>query len=792
MSNNSYDAPCDVLTGRNHSLTPYGRLNDFWDLYDGVPFNLTVNVLVFLVLLVLFAILRKIAWDYGRIALVSRTEEKVRSDVQKNDNSYNVWTTLFYGDHDEKPKVGSQESLDTNLHIQDNHFCTWICTFFKVKDSDITQKCGRDALQYLSFQRYLIIYTTIVTVLSISVILPINFLGNNIGSDTDLGHTTIGNLDPESNYLWVHAVLSVVYLIILVLLMRHFSLNLDFKKDEQVSRTLMLYHIPREKCYKNIIQQHFQEAYPEVVVMDVQFAYNISKLVNLDNKRRVMSEARFLSELEYEGTGSRPTLRPYCCGRCLCDCCGCHKVDAIDYYKYEEDVLKAEIESEKITAYRDPAGIAFVTFETDYMAEKVQTDFKAACKGTHNPLQSSLFTEINVTDWRVTYAPSPENIYWENLSKNNVIWWIQAIIVNLFVIVLLFFFTTPLIVINNLNEININVEKATEKISPFLVEFVPTLLLWTFSALLPNVVYWSDQLVGHWTRTAEHHNIMVKCFVFLLLMVLILPSLGLTSAKALFQWFVMDLQENFRWKCIFLSGNGAFFINYIITSAFIGCALELLRFTELFMYAFKLCLTRSTAEKVAVRKGVVWEFQYGIQYAWMLCVFCVIVVYSIPCPLIAPFGLIYMIFKHLVDRYNIYFVYKRSRINKYIHQSAINFVVIAVIMLQCNIVFFTIVRSEGTNPVFVFSAVSLFLSILIFIGRAFFGWFKHLDANRYKQFGESDGLNTPTESNPNKPFIANVLLNKPNSDSDIQRTTGSEQHGKTNYGAVHHTPTEET
>ena len=56
-------------------------------------------------------------------------------------------------------------------------------------------------------------------------------------------------------------------------------------------------------------------------------------------------------------------------------------------------------------------------------------------------------------------------------------------------------------------------------------------------------------------------------------------------------------------------------------------------------------------------------------------------------------GLVYMIFKHAVDRYNIYFAYKRSRINKYIHQTAINFVVISVIMLQCNIVFFTVVRS---------------------------------------------------------------------------------------------------
>ena len=39
-----------------------------------------------------------------------------------------------------------------------------------------------------------------------------------------------------------------------------------------------------------------------------------------------MTEAKFLSELEYDGTGRRPTLRPYVCGRCLCDCCGCEKV----------------------------------------------------------------------------------------------------------------------------------------------------------------------------------------------------------------------------------------------------------------------------------------------------------------------------------------------------------------------------------------------------------------------------------------------------------------------------------
>ena len=29
------------------------------------------------------------------------------------------WTSMFYGDHDDKPNIGSQESLDTHLHIHD-------------------------------------------------------------------------------------------------------------------------------------------------------------------------------------------------------------------------------------------------------------------------------------------------------------------------------------------------------------------------------------------------------------------------------------------------------------------------------------------------------------------------------------------------------------------------------------------------------------------------------------------------------------------------------------------------
>lgn len=738
---------CDTFMVKNQTQIDFTNGE-----YGGIPFNLIINSVGWVLLILLFTVLRKLAWDYGRIALVSRTEEK--------------WTSLFYGDHDDdgNKMQGSVESLDSHLHKHDSNVCSWIPAFFRVKDKDILKKSGQDAIQYLTFQRYLIIYTTIVMVLVVAIIVPVNFSGNNIGNKTDFGHTTIGNLDPDSPLLWVHAVLAVAFLILLVGLMRHFHVNLEFEEDEQVSRTLMISGIPHDQCFKNQISQHFEEAYPEASVVDVQFAYNISDLVKLDKNRRVAEEALLVSKIEYEKTGIRPTMTPVTCGRCCCCCtsCGCQEVDAIEHYESVALEYREKCEKEKVTAYQSPAGIAFVTFHTDIMAARVRSDFEDSCKGTSNPQNSSLSENLMVWAWNVHYAPSPENIYWENLSKSKWKWWVTAIIANLILLIILFFFTTPLIIINSLNELEYlkPIQEHITNISPLLVEFLPTLLLWTFSALLPTVVYYSDStFIGHWTRTAEHHAIMVKTFIFLLLMVLVLPSLGLTSAKALFQWFVLDKESSFRWRCIFVAGHGAFFVNYVITAAFIGTALELIRFSELFMYALKLSLAHSSAEKTAVRKAVVWEFQYGSQYAWMLCVFAVIMAYSLLCPLVVPFGWVYMILKHAVDRYNIYFAYKPSKINKKIHSSAINFVTVATILLQFNVVFFTALRSETVNPVFVFSSVALFVSIVVFVGRVCFGWFKNLSSatRRYRQFVEEEQrANSPESSD--KPFVAGVLL----------------------------------
>lgn len=52
------------------------------------------------------------------------------------------------------------------------------------RDEEIREKCGEDAVHYLSFQRHIIGLLVVVGVLSVGIILPVNFSGNLLGELT--------------------------------------------------------------------------------------------------------------------------------------------------------------------------------------------------------------------------------------------------------------------------------------------------------------------------------------------------------------------------------------------------------------------------------------------------------------------------------------------------------------------------------------------------------------------------------------------------------------------------------
>uniref|UniRef100_A0A8C4DX10 Transmembrane protein 63B n=1 Tax=Dicentrarchus labrax TaxID=13489 RepID=A0A8C4DX10_DICLA len=650
--------------------------------FGGVPTVLALDFMFFLGLLVLFSFLRKVAWDYGRLALVT------------------------------------------------DGFCSWLTAIFRIKDEEIREKCGEDAVHYLSFQRHIIGLLVVVGVLSVGIILPVNFSGNLLENNAySFGRTTIANLDAANTLLWLHTTFAFLYLLLTVYSMRRHTSKMHYKEDDMVKRTLFVNGISKY-AEESEIKQHFEHAYENCVVLEARICYNVARLMYLNSERKKTERSKkFFLDLQAK-EHITTMINPKPCGHlCCCIIKGCEQEEAVSYYTKLESQLKDEYRKEREKLNRKPLGMAFVTFQNESITAIILKDFNACkCQGCHcrrEPKSSQFSGKLHTQNWTVNYAPDPQNVYWEHLSVGGFSWWIRCLIINIVLFILLFFLTTPAIIISTMDKFNVT--KPVEYLNnPIITQFFPTLLLWSFSALLPTIVYYSAFFEAHWTRSGENRTTMHKCYTFLIFMVLLLPSLGLSSLDVFFRWlfdrrFLADAKV--RFECVFLPDNGAFFVNYVIASAFIGNAMDLLRIPGLLMYMIRLCLARSAAERRNVKRHQAYEFQFGAAYAWMMCVFTVVMTYSITCPIIVPF---------VGREYNMYYAYLPSKLDKKIHSGAVNQVVAAPILCLFWLLFFSTVRSGFSAATSMFTFVVLIITIIICLSHVCFGHFKYLSAHNYK------------------------------------------------------------
>ncbi|XP_048105193.1 CSC1-like protein 2 isoform X2 [Alosa alosa] len=752
--------------------------------FGGVPTVLALDFMCFLVLLFVFSILRKVAWDYGRLALVTDADRQKKRFSGLEEREY-VASALHSETPDRYERLTSVSS-SVDFEQRDNGFCSWLTAIFRIKDEEIREKCGEDAVHYLSFQRHIIGLLVVVGVLSVGIVLPVNFSGDLLALPTapdnnaySFGRTTIANLNSGNNLLWLHTSFAFMYLLLTVYSMRRHTSKMHYKEDDLVKRTLFINGISKyaEEIH---IKQHFEQAYENCVVLEARICYNVARLMalNAERKKTERSKKFFTDLMSKEHV---PTMiNPKPCGHlCCCAITGCEEEEAVSFYTKREAKLKEEYRKEKEKVNTKPLGMAFVTFQNEAMTAIILKDFNACqCQGCQcqpEPCTSQFSESLHVHNWNVTYAPDPQNVRWEHLSLGGVIWWIRCFIINIILFLLLFFLTTPAIIISTMDKFNVT--KPVEYLNnPIVTQFFPTLLLWAFSALLPTIVYYSAFFEAHWTRSGENRTTMHKCYTFLIFMVLLLPSLGLSSLDVFFRWlfdrkFLADAAV--RFECVFLPDNGAFFVNYVIASAFIGNAMDLLRIPGLLMYMIRLCLARSAAERRNVKRHQAYEFQFGAAYAWMMCVFTVVMTYSITCPIIVPFGLMHMLLKHLVDRYNMYYAYLPSKLDKKIHSGAVNQVVAAPILCLFWLLFFSTVRIGFLAPTSMFTFVVLIITIVVCLSHVCFGHFKYLSAHNYKidtKDTDADAVEngrparaSPTSKMAQQSYIAQVLQD-PNAD----------------------------
>ncbi|KAL7677616.1 hypothetical protein ACOME3_003852 [Neoechinorhynchus agilis] len=674
--------------------TQFGKISQ----YNGIPENLVVNLIYWTIGMVIFLLFRQyVAKSY-------------KDDTQLRNRLLNMVTS--------PTQISRQDVLNLNPFR-----IVW--NVFKLTLDDIGQQCGPEATRYLYFQRFLIGYVTILCVLNLAIILPINFQGTLGANSSQFAATTMMNINAGSPFLYAHVIVQFIGSLIGFGFFIQYTKSSDIVVKATQKTTLMIRKVPVNCCSRELLVRYFNQSIPEVKVIDATIMYPLWEANRAEiqrNYRCVLVNS--CDELE-EMHGSAGDVTSCCSGHLIdsCCCCSCgNKYNARDYYI--EMLNEADREVQKLCeiAMKTPTGIVFVTFES-YLHAAIAKDYikSMRCSST-TPVD--IDNEYGVKKWVVKYATEANNVQWESMSEHGFMWYLRIILLNCSLFYLAIILSTPSMVLNTIDKMLTSTEAININVSSFLPTFfiniLPVILLQMTSSVLPVVIGYTGYLERHWKRSTRIITHVFKSYFFVLLTVLIIPSLGLMSITGFLRWlFQIDYNEDgfkFQWQCIFLPDNGAFYVNYLITSALMTSVNNLLGLANTLGLWISQLMAESAPMRHAFYQLYTTPFSYNGSYARLLVNLCIVTTYGVICPLVTPVGLLFFISNYYTDKYLIYYASAPTLIKQRIHLAAVRCGSLGMIVAPSFLLVFTILKSETLRePLFIIQLIILIITVVVAI-----------------------------------------------------------------------------
>ncbi|XP_053212823.1 CSC1-like protein 1 isoform X3 [Panonychus citri] len=596
---------------------------------------------------------------------------------------------------------------------------------FYITDEAIRKRRGIDALNYLLFLRHLIYFLGCVAFLCTFIILPINLMGKDTKGQGYFIHLTIENVPPGSQFFWAHILVANSFLPIGIAILLHNYTASVLQHERFASRTLFIRKKTSKKpklAREDIVSLVQEITTNELVIEGIQFVYDVR------NMRRHKDDfiCNFSAEkfcLNYLNNYDESfELRPYSCGQWLGLLgLGCFfpKTYALTHYRRKKwEAIRNLIRDYSRVISRAQEAF-FITFKTEEMTRNVYNQincscFCSACCRNLSPLSTPHETE----SWKASFAPDPMDINWDALVVKKRNMWVRSCWVNMTLFAIFFFCTTPSFVLPFMSNWSTfesftawqqaNNVYGLEPLS-FLAQYSKPLALLSIASVLPNVVFYFSSLVPAPLKSEQTHAVMWRTYCFMILMIIIIPSLGQSSFHEVVRSIVS--KQTFQWYCLFHSYEYSFFIIYVVQSAFIGNGLELLRSSRIISYFFvKIFQTSSEAEFDHEINQIDLEFNLGLKYSRILFMVTMILLYSVSCPLITIVGLIFMVIKYYVDRHSLYHSCYPSSVSCKTYRRITVMFFSTIVMMQFHL--FTIIYTKNApRKALAFDLILLLISL---------------------------------------------------------------------------------
>ncbi|KAL4577721.1 hypothetical protein LXL04_013832 [Taraxacum kok-saghyz] len=498
---------------------------------------------------------------------------------------------------------------------------------------EIARHCGADAAQFLLIEGGSFLLIILISVLSITVLLPLNLYAGTVSMVDEFSMTTINHIAKGSGLLWIHF-LFVVLVVVLV----HYGIN-QIEGRLKITRfrdgfgnpsdpssanssaifTLMIKGVPKNLGpARDSLLEYFQHKYPgkvykviapmdlcaldDLVTDLVKVREDVTKLVNKMESQSLLYEDPNYTILVDLNNGIQAKLHAF--WQTIKD----SWTRIIDILGFSDDERlrklqerRADLEME-MAAYKDGrakgAGVAFIVFKDVYTANKAVQDFRNEKKKRIGKFFSVMELQLQRNHWKVERAPLATDIYWNHLGSTKLSVKLRRIFVNTCLLLLLLFCSSPLAVISALKSAGriINAEamdnaqvwltwlQSSSWLATIIFQFLPNVLIFvSMYIIVPSALSYLSKFEQHFTVSGEQRAELLKLVCFFLVNLILLRALVESSLESLILKMgrcYLDGEDCKRieqyMSASFLSRSCLSSVAFLITSTFLGISFDLL------------------------------------------------------------------------------------------------------------------------------------------------------------------------------------------------------------------------
>ena len=95
-----------------------------------------------------------------------------------------------------------------------------------------------------------------------------------------------------------------------------------------------------------------------------------------------------------------------------------------------------------------------------------------------------------------------------------------------------------------------------------------------------------------------------------------------------------------------------------------------------------------------IKSSLFCQYPFSEAYAQYMLILTMSIVFSLTCPLITPFGLLYCILKYFVDKHNLMYVYEPTDIESVVHYEAAALVPLACLLQNMLMLVYSVVMED--------------------------------------------------------------------------------------------------